>query len=277
MPDTPTSGNIKVFCEEGLTLQLRNQAYTFQKIYYNASLRLNYTNEKKAIESLYNDSCKLIFISRRLGDKEMEQFKAKNLYPTQVCVGKSAVALVVSAENADSVISTERIKELLSGSDTAYAMVFDNDNSGSSRFLKDSLLGGKAFGRNCFAMKNSLQLAEYISVHKQSIGLLDYGWLSDLDDSTTKVLRSRVKILAVSKEGNKLAYMPDQSNIKTNDYPLCRWIYAIRRSGDFSLATGFITFVAGPKGAMMMLKQGLIPAIQPGRVVEINMNPYGEQ
>ena len=273
IPNTPTSGELKVFCEEGMLLHIKNQAYTFEQIYHNSKINVQYVNEKQAIEGLYNDSCKVIVISRVLSEKELKQFKAKNIYPTQICVAKSALAFVVPVNSTDSVISTEKTKRIISGEDTTYNVVFDNDNSGTTRFLKDTLLQGKPFGKNCFALKNTTDLINYISKNKNAIGVLDYAWLSDLDDSTTKVFLNIVKTLAVSTNGNKVAYMPDQSNIQTNEYPLCRHVYAIRRSAEFSLGTGFSLFVAGQKGQIMFLKQGLIPFVQPNRAVEINTEP----
>src|ERR1700757_287827 len=273
IPNTPTSGELKVFCEEGMFLHIRNQAYTFEQIYHNSKINVQYVNEKQAIEGLYNDSCKLIVISRALSEQELKQFKTKNIYPTQICVAKSALAFVVPVNSTDSVISTEKIKKIISGEDTSYSVVFDNENSGTTRFLKDTLLQGKPFGKNCFALKNTTDLINHIGKNKNTIGVLDYAWLSDLDDSTTKVFLSTVKTLAVSTNGSKIAYMPDQSNIQTNEYPLCRHVYAIRRSAEFSLGTGFSLFVAGQKGQIMFLKQGLIPFVQPNRAVEINTEP----
>ncbi|HKC68283.1 MAG TPA: substrate-binding domain-containing protein [Bacteroidia bacterium] len=273
VPNTPTSGELKVFCEEGMLLHIKNQAYTFEKIYFNAKINVQYVNEKQAVEGLYNDSCKVIVISRCLSENELKQFKAKNIYPTQICVAKSALAFVVPVNSTDSVISTEKIKNIISGADTSYNMVFDNENSGTTRFLKDSILQGKPFGKNCFALKNTTELINHIGKNKNTIGALDYAWLSDLDDSISKAFLTTVKTLAVSTNGSKIAYMPDQSNIQTNDYPLCRHVYAIRRSAEFSLGTGFSLFIAGQKGQIMFLKQGLIPYVQPGRVVEINTEP----
>ncbi len=270
VPNTPTSGELTVFCEEGMFLHIRNQAYTFEQIYHNSKINVQYVNEKQAIEGLYNDSCKVIVVSRILSENELKQFKVKNIYPTQICIAKSALAFVVPVSSADSVISTEKIKRIISGEDTTYNIAFDNDNSGVARFLKDTMLQGKAFGKNCFALKNTKTLIDYISKSKNAIGVLDYAWLSDIDDSTTKVLLSKIKVLAVSTNGSKTAYMPDQSNIQTNDYPLCRHVYATRRSAEFSLGTGFSLFVAGQKGQIMFIKQGLIPFVQPNRAVEVN-------
>lgn len=273
IPNTPTSGELKVFCEDGLFLHIKNQAYTFEKIYYNSKIEVHYVNEKQAIEGLYNDSCKVIVISRILSNDEIRKFNAKNIYPTQVCIAKSAIAFVVAANSADSVISSDKIKRIISGEDTSYNMVFDNDNSGTIRFFKDSLLHGKPFGKNCFALKNTTELISYISKSKNTIGALDYAWLSDGDDSTSKSFSSLVKIVAVSALGSKTAYMPDQSNIKTGDYPFCRWVYVTRRSADFTLGTGFSLFIAGQKGQIMFTKQGLIPFVQPNREIEVNTEP----
>jgi phosphate transport system substrate-binding protein len=273
IPNTPTSGELTVFCEEGMLLHIKNQAYTFEQIYHNSKISVHYVDEKKAIEGLYNDSCKVIVISRILSEGELNTFKEKNIYPTQICVAKSALAFIVPLTASDSVTSTEKIKKIIVGEDTSYNVVFDNDNSGTARFLKDSMLQGKPFGKNCFALKNTSALIDYISKSKKAVGVLDYAWLSDLDDSTTKVFLSKVKILAVSTNGSKTAYMPDQSNIQTNEYPLCRRVYAIRRSAEFSLGTGFSLFVAGQKGQIMFLKQGLIPFVQPNRAVEVNTEP----
>ena len=55
--------------------------------------------------------------------------------------------------------------------------------------------------------------------------------------------------------------MPDQSNIATKDYPICRTICIIRRSAEFSLGKGIETFIAGEKGQLMFLKQGLPPKL----------------
>ena len=273
IPNTPTTGKLTVFCEEGMLLHLKNQAYTFERLYYNSSIQVVYVNEKQAIEGLYNDSCKVIIISRCLSKKEESTFKAKNIFPTQLCIARSALAFVVPLNATDSVISTDRLERIISGADTSYSMVFDNENSGTTRFLKDSLLQGKAFGKNCFALKNTTELIHHVGRNRNTIGVLDYAWLSDNDDSTTKVFLSQVKILAVSKPGNPLAYMPDQSNIQTDDYPLCRRVYAIRRSAAFTLGTGFSMFVAGQKGQIMFIKQGLVPFVQPGRDVEVNTEP----
>ena len=277
--DSPTSGIAVLFFDEGLTLHVKNQIYTFKTIYKNADITLRSSNEKECVEALYNDSAKIIAISRPLSEKELAQFKAKNIMPQTSIVAGDAIALVVSREFADSTISIQKLRELLLGNDSNYIkgkhvkIVFENANSGSTRQLKDSLIPSQIFGKNCTGLNNTEELINAISSNSLSIGVCDYAWLSDKDDNTTKAFLKTIKILAVSKINNEIAYMPDQSNIATRHYPLCRSICIIRRSSEFSLGKGIETFIAGPTGQLMFLKQGLPPNRQEERLIEVDLSP----
>ena len=277
--DSPTSGTANLFFDEGLTLHIQNQIYTFKTTYQYADIALRSSNEKECIEALYNDSSKVIAISRPLTEKELSQFKAKNIYPQTSFVAGDAIAFVVSKSFADSTISLVELTDLLKGNDSTLLkgqhikLIFDNANSGSTRQLKDSLIPTGTFGSNCSTVNNTPELIKAIASNSLSIGVCDYAWLSDKDDTTTKEFLKSVKILAVSKNNNETAYMPDQSNIATKDYPLCRTICIIRRSAEFSLGKGIETFIAGPTGQLMFLKQGLPPNRQEERLIEVDMTP----
>jgi phosphate transport system substrate-binding protein len=277
--DSPTSGKTNLFYDEGLTLHIKNQIYTFQTTYKYADINLHSSNEKSCIEALYNDSSKVIAISRELTKKELAQFQAKNIYPQTSIVAGDAIAFIVSKAFNDSTISIKELTELLKGNDSTFIsgqhinIVFDNANSGSTRQLKDSLIPSQNFGKNCTALNNTNELIKAISSNPKSIGVCDYAWLSDKDDNTTKEFFKTVKILALSKNNNEISYMPDQSNIATKNYPLCRSICIIRRSAEFSLGKGIETFIAGPTGQLMFLKQGLPPNRQEERLIEVDMTP----
>ena len=277
--DTPTSGKVNLFFDEGLTLHINNQIFTFKSIYKNADIILRSSNERECIEALYNDSSKVIAISRPLTEREMQQFKVKNIIPQTSTVAGDAIAFIVSKEFADSTISIPELTELLKGNDSTFVkgqhinIVFDNSNSGSTRQLKDSLIPKDMFGLNCKALNNTPELIKAISSNSLAIGVCDYAWLSDKDDNSTKEFLKTIKILAVSKKNNQIAYMPDQSNIATKNYPLCRTICIIRRSAEFSLGKGIETFIAGEKGQLMFLKQGLPPNRQEERLIEVDMTP----
>ena len=277
--DTPTSGKLTLMYDEGITLHIKNQVYTFETTYKNANISLSSSNEKACVEALFNDSCKAIAITRQLTAKELSQFASKNIYPQTSTVAYDAIAFIVRKDFSDSTISTTQLSELLKGNDSIYDkskhmhLIFDNQNSGSTRYLKDSLVPNQNFGTNCTAVLTTNELIKTISNTPNAIGVCDYAWLSDKDDTVTKEFLKTVKILAVSKSNNNMAYMPDQSNIATGDYPFIKTICIIRRSSEFSLGKGLETFIAGPIGQLMFLKQGLPPNRQEERLIEVDMSP----
>ena len=277
--DSPTTGKINLFFDEGLTPHINNQISTFKTTYTYAEINLVSTDEKTCIEALFNDSAKVIAISRQLSEEEIAKFKQKNISVNTSVVAKDGIAIIVNKNFNDSSISINQLKQLLSGNDSLYVkgnhlnIVFDNQNSGSIRQLKDSLLEETAFGKNCTAVKTTPELIKSISQNTLSIGICDFAWFSDKDDLMTKEFLKTVKILAVSRKDNETGFMPDQTNIATNDYPLLRNICIIRRSSEFTLGKGIETYIAGPIGQIMFLKQGLPPHRQEERLIEVDMTP----
>ena len=132
------------------------------------------------------------------GEEEIRKFKQKNISVNTSLVAKDAIAIIVNKNFNDSSISINQLKQLLSGNDSFYVkgrhinVVFDNQNSGSARHLKDSLLEKINFGKNCSALKNTPELIKSISQNTLSIGICDFAWLSDKDDLTTKAFLKTV-------------------------------------------------------------------------------------
>ncbi|MBN8701745.1 MAG: substrate-binding domain-containing protein [Bacteroidetes bacterium] len=282
--DTPTSGSVTVCVDESYKLLFDTQEYTFESFYENANVKIIYTDEKTSMQNMINDSCKVVVINRALTAEEKKYFEQHNLFPTQTKIAEDAVALVVNKENYDSTLTVEQFKNILLGVDSTWKqinaastndkinVVFDNPNSANYRYMKDSLLQGKEFSKNVFAVKSNPEVIDYVAQHKNSIGVLSVNWISDKDDSISRSFLKTIRVMGVRKFEDTKAYKPYQAYIATKDYPFCRSVYMINRQTRAGLGTGFVSFVAGNKGQMMILKMGLIPAVAPVRMVEINTN-----
>jgi phosphate transport system substrate-binding protein len=279
--NSPTSGKLKVYFNEGLEPHITNQAYTFMALYHNAEVECKVACEGDIVTALLNDSCKAIVMNRLLGENEKKAFAQKQLSPKYSALAKTGVALIINSKSAIKKLTVEEVKQLLSSElnvkDSAGKMisltaVLDSKCSSSSYYLRDSLLGGKAFGPKCFAVNHTKELLDKIAEGSDQIGFLDFAWLSDIDDSLYKAYEGKIKFLAVGRT-DSIAFAPNQSSFKTGDYPFTRTIYLLRRSDNFSLATGFEAFMAGPKGQVIFLKQGLLPARQQERAVQVKFEP----
>ena len=276
--NSPTSGKLKVYYDEGMELHIKNQAYTFESQYHEAKVELIQTSENEAVEALFKDSCKAILISRPLSEKEQASFKSINLIPFFSTVAISGVALITNIETPLSQLTLEEITHLLSesnelkdtiGNELKVNVLFDKKNSGVMHYLLDSLLQKEHFASHCGVLGSTPETIQFVSENKNTIAFIDFAWLSDTDDLLYKKVKDKIKFLPVQNKKKEYVY-PSQSAFKLCSYPFTRSVFIYRRSNDFSLAKGFESFVAGPKGQMTFLKQGLLPSKQQERMVKVN-------
>jgi len=280
--NSPTSGKLKVYYDEGLELQVKNQTYTFESHYPNAHVELISCSENEAVEALYNDSCKDIVISRLLTDKEKKAFESKNLFPKYSGVAKNGVALITNINTPIDSLSYRQVIDLLTkpfvckdsiSNDTKLSVLFDKKNSAVMHYLLDSILKGEKFSANCNVLSSTLKAINYVAQNKNTIAFIDFAWLSDRDDSISKANRNKIKFIRVCGPKSSVCEYPSQNSFKLGTYPFTRTIYVFRRSGEFTLGKGFETFVAGPNGQNSFLKQGLLPTKQQERSIHVNIDP----
>jgi phosphate transport system substrate-binding protein len=278
--DTTTSGEVRIVVDESYYHLFTTQIYTFESIYPRAKIHADYLPESDALNRLMNDSCKVVVLSRDLSADERKTFESNNIFPISTRIAEDAIALIVHPENSDSVISDEKVKDLLTGKDSVWkgsdasgslgkiSIVFDSKGSANARYMRDSLLKGKEFSKNVFALNSNPEVIEYVSKNKGAIGFISVNWISDLDDPKVQETLKKIKVLGVSK-GSSAPVKPEQSHIKEKDYPFTRNVYMISRQTRAGLGMGFVSFVAGEKGQLMILKSGLIPGFPPERMIKI--------
>jgi phosphate transport system substrate-binding protein len=275
--NTPTSGWLKVYYDEGLELHVINHAYTFESQYDRAHIKPVRSVDDEAVRALLNDSCEAIVISRQFSENEKRLFASKQYTPYPIPVAKSGVAVIAAETSPWSTVTVNEIRDLL-GSGKAprnfpggVVAMLDRNNSSVVHYLKDSVLGGGDFSGICAAAASTTDCISYVSTHPNAIGFIDFAWLSDRDDSLYKAFEGKIKFVGVSNGGR--AGYPSQSSFKTGTYPFTRTVFVVRKTGEFTLAKGFETWVAGPKGQLTFLKQGLLPTRQAERNVEVKFEP----
>jgi phosphate transport system substrate-binding protein len=284
--NTPTAGKLKVWYDDALELHVKNQSETFESQYPNVQIDLFPSSENEAVQALYSDKCEAIVISRQLNAEEKKAFESKTLFPKFTAVAKSGIALITNINTPLSSISYSDIIRLLTstptlkdtlGNDLSLKVLLDKNNSSVVHYLKDSILQNKTFSSNCNILNSSIEAINYVAQNKNTIAFVDFAWLSDTDDSLYIANSDKIKFLHANVYGTNLYEVPGQSSFKTGTYPFTRTIYVYRKTGDFTLAKGFEAFVAGPKGQLTFLKQGLLPTRQAERNIHVNMEAIKEE
>jgi phosphate transport system substrate-binding protein len=285
--DTPTSGKIKIAVDESFRPIIDSELMVFQAIYGDAQIEPIYLPENKLFEQIGNDSVRLIISSRLFTEKEKKFYLDKKLFPKEVAIAKDAIALIMNRENPDSILSVDQIKQLLTGKISNWSnlnpkskmgnveIVFDNKNSGTVRYAKDSICKGEKLTDQITAMDINTEAVDYVSKHKGSIGFIGTSWISDKDDSTQMAFKKKIRVVYVSTEkiaNYDNAYQPYPAYVFKGMYPFSRYMYTINTDPKNGLPSGFVSFLAGDKGQRIVLKFGIVPATAPTRVVNVRNN-----
>jgi phosphate transport system substrate-binding protein len=283
--DTPTTGSITISVDETFKSIAQAEIDVFEGIYNYASIKPSYNSEIDAFNLLIKDSVRLIISSRKLTTQEKDFFESKKFFPKEIKIATDAIAIIVNPENKDTLISVDMLKQILTGKVTNWKQlyshskledikfVFDNPNSGTIRYMIDSVCNREKLSDNLTAMKNNSDVIDFVSKTKNAIGIIGVSWVSDRDDTTSMSFMKKIKVMAVSNEAKPTyenSFQPYQAYIATKQYPLKRDIYIINSEPRTGLASGFTSFVASERGQRIILKSGILPATQPIRIIKVN-------
>ena len=274
--DTYSSGTMTFVSDESFSPIIEEAREVFEHTYPQATIKPIYTNELDGINMLMERKVWLTVASKRLRESQIKNLKDRKYVARCIPIAYDGLALIVNNENPDTCISIKDIKRVLVGEVTKWSevypnsklgdfdVVFDNAKSSTVHFCIDSILGGKPINSpKVEAVKKSAEVINYVSSHKNAIGIIGSNWLNDARDSTNVTFKKNIRVVSVSRldEATPMnSWKPYQFYIYNGNYPLVRTIYAICTDPRQGLPWGFCNFLQSPIGQKIFFKAGLLPA-----------------
>lgn len=278
--DTPTTGSIRIMVDEGYKPIIESSIDVYDSIYRQAKIQPVYTSEGQAVDAIIRDSIQVIIITRKLTDAELKFFTQRGFTPPMTPIAHDAVAFILNPANKDTVFTVAQLHDILAGKTTKWSqlnpkstlgdmnLVFDNPLSGTLRYVKDSILVGAPLSPKSSALQTNAEVIAYVSKNKNAIGIIAANWISDTDDRGVQQFRKEIRIADIAKTVGAEGYGPYQAYLATGDYPYKRTIYIINAQARKGLGLGFASFLAGDQGQRIVLKDGLLPAQAPTRLIK---------
>ncbi len=274
--DTYNSGTIATVADESFAPIVDAELYIFKNDNPKASPTVTYRTETDALRLLLNDSLRFAFLSREPNADERALFAKRNLPVVTRQFAIDAVAIIVNLASADTAITVDEIKKMLTGqAKSDRSIVFDNPNSSLVRYLKD-FSGVSTFKqKNVYALKSNEEVIKYVGQHPEAIGITGFSWIDDPGKEYADAA-AKVRVLAVKDEHSKTApaqyFRPSQTTLYLKQYPLQRSLYLVNCTGRKGLGTGLELFIEGDKGQRIILRSGLLPTLIPERNIMIHSN-----
>jgi phosphate transport system substrate-binding protein len=150
----------------------------------------------------------------------------------------------------------------MDGSDKTrkHQIVFDNQNSSTVRYVRDSINLGKPLPTDVMAAKTNAEVVDYVAKMKDALGVIGVSWISDPNDSTSIEFTNKVNVVKVRADYGSEFVKPYQAYIALGSYPLKRGLFYCLKEPYSGLGSGFATFLGSYEGQMIIGKFRLFPA-----------------
>lgn len=252
-------GEITITADESLKFIAKAQVNAYQASYPDAVINLIYAPEQQAIGLMLNDSADIAIVSRGLDATEQKYYTSRNMEYQPARMAIDAIALVVSPDSELDSISTSDLASILNDTDsTKLKLVFDHSSSSTLNYMLDKFEIKDIKNNRIFTANGTENIFDVVEERKNTIGIIGYNWISDVDDPRAKAIRDRVKILKVG-EKNKPTVKPRLFTIQNKTYPLVKTVYLHTTQDRWGVAKGFVRFACTQLGQLVVEKMDLQP------------------
>lgn len=258
------------------------QVKDFTRIYETAKVTHLSSSTRDAIVQLLNDSVKLIVSSRDFNEEEKRVIAQNELDVVTTKLAYDGVAVITHSTNKLKRITVENLKKILtgklerwsqlqeSGFSSAIVVAMGEPNSGVYEYVKMRITQGEKFAPIVIPCATTLEVFSVIKEHPNAIGFVGSAWLAQAP-SEISVLEVGDPNFKQDTTSTEIEYFaPHQAHIYRNYYPLSRAIFIFTHNAGRGVALGFSSFAAGVEGQKIIVKNGLVPATMPVRLVQLN-------
>ncbi len=268
---------LEIWVDTSLAVLINEQRKAFENEYNTPFIQLHYAQESSIIKKLLSNELNCAVLQRNLSGEEARFLTSKEDFnPKQYIIAHDAFVFIANKECELEYMTPEHLSVYFTGKNLMkYQFVFESNNCQAIPYFKSYLHLNDAEMSKGFS-KNGLQdLIDFISKDKNSIGIIPFSYISDIEAESTSEMLKNLKILSVKytdSTNTELLVNPSQESITTKDYPYTMPIVLLNCNMEKKSGTNFVNYIFKPKAQRLFLRCGMVPAIFPGREVIINTN-----
>lgn len=253
--DNQTSGSIKISIDDTYKPVMEEQLKVFTSRFPNAHIIAEYKPESECIKDFFEDTTRVIFVTRELSAEEVKYALDKGLVTKSMALARDAVVFITSKNNKNPQFTIKELKDILTGINKKYQIVFDHKNSSTVRYVTDSLIAGSKLSENIFATNNSEEVINYVSKNDNAIGVIGVSWIADRKDSVVEQFLNSINVAGIQPDNDSIKsfVMPYQAYIGLKEYPCTRNLYFITKETWQGLGTGLVNYLC--RDGQLVFKQ----------------------
>lgn len=285
-----TNGIITIAVDESLKPIVDAEIAAFEFLYQGSKINAIYLPGEEAIAAmLSSDSIRLAISTRELWPAEEALLRKRSISAKYAHLFSDGVAVISHPDYAGCQLTSDQLQKVFTGEIKSWAdlgdfsagkelsLVVDNRASSVLMAIRDEYLEGEQPSTDrLFALNSTEEVIDYVASNPGSMGFIGSAWISDRDDKEMADRRKKVTFVALEKSKqdtlcmeNETFFLPYQSYLFQECYPLSRKVVSVLRESTMGLGTGFVAFMDSPKGQLVIHKAGLATVHAIGRKVKL--------
>ncbi len=254
-PSLPTIGELVLGIDESLRPFTDAEIAMFSVYYPDAHIAPLYLPEKEVIERLLSNNIQTGIICRDLSKEESNYIITRYSHsPTTFKLADDRIVAVVNNVNPVTSLTVDEIKGVMSGRISDWGQLYPVNNNlklpivvviaGSSsidRYFTSS--PDPLSPASTYALDTTTEVMDYVKNNVSAIGIVGGSWFFQKEDKYRDF-----KVLSFSEQGPE-----------GQEEFMKREVYAVTHEPFTGLGNGFISFMAGHKGQLIIEKAGLTP------------------
>ncbi len=272
-----TIDTLDIWVDTSLAILINEQRKAYENDYFNPVVRLQYKRESNIIKELMDNQLNCAILQRKLTQKESDFFKKKEEFtPKQYVIAHDAMVFIANADFLKDVLTTEEIEHYFTlGTVKDFQLVFESNTCQAIPYFKSFYDLTDAQLTKAYSKNGLPSLLSFLKMDKQSIGIIPFSYITDIDAKSTIDMLKGLKVLSVKYSDSSKTVKtinPSQESITTKEYPYIMPIVLVNCNMEKKSGTTFVNYIFKPKAQRLFLKCGMVPAIFPGREVNVNTN-----
>ncbi len=210
------------------------------------------------ISALINGTTDFADASREMKKSEIDKLKQRfNTLGAETRVAKDGITLYAHVGNPVEELSLAQIKAMylaeitnwkdVGGPDAPIILYGRENSSGTYVYFQEKVLDGKDYSATMQSLPGTAAVVNAVSKDKNGIG---YGGAAYAEG---------IKIIKVKKDASSPAYAATMETIKSNEYPISRFLYMYSRSKPIGAMKEYVDWILSPEGQDLVVKVGYFP------------------
>lgn len=253
----PATDRIVVKGSDTMVILAQRWAEVYMKSNPNAAIQVTGGGSGVGISALINGATDIANASRKMKPSEKDKLKERyNTLGVEVACAKDGITVYLHPSNKVKELTIKQLSDIykgtiknwkeVGGADAEIKLYGRENSSGTYVFFQENVVKGD-YAPSCQTLPGTAAVVNAVKKDPAGIG---YGGAAYAEG---------IEICKVKKDANSAGVIPTAETIKTNEYPITRYLYMYLKNKPTGAIKQYIDWILSPEGQKLVVEVGYFP------------------